>query len=182
MSAGLGLYVGDSQTLIYGSGANEIVVLLESNNFKPGEGKGFEPQIGYDRVRDAEYRRSSKRSTLGTPYWQGPSFSAPHQFAWRLQLLTDQQLWGLDAIAARQQRDMGRVKLVDQRLALCEPQPRSSAKKGAVLSGQPDMVCYWPQFWIELELGERFIRESGDHELTMVGRELDLVPLSEDLT
>lgn len=182
MSPGLGLLIGESQTLRYGTGATEIVVALSSYNFKPGQGQGYQPLIGYDRVLDSEYRRSITRSTTGTPYWRGPSFAAPHKFVWSLQLLTHAQLRDIQAICLRQQRDRLPARLIDQRLALSEASPRTRAKIGPLILGaSPGTIAYWAQFEVELEHDPPVFFADGLWELSLRGKEMGLVNLSEDL-
>lgn len=175
-------YVGTTQTFRYGSGGNLITVTLGAGDFRVGQGEGLLSSLGYDRTPDPDYRRSTQRGTLGNPYWQGPSFERPELFRWQLQGLTDQQYWGLLAIISRQQRDKEAVRLIDERWAFHEPSPRTRAKKGALLTPVPGMVCYYAQFDIELfEEGGRNYRADGSHELSLSARELNLVPLSEDI-
>lgn len=182
MSSGFGPLIGETQTLRYGAGATEIVVALSSYNFKPGQGQGYQPLIGYDRVLDSEYRRSITRSAIGIPYWRGPSFAAPHKFAWSLQMLSHAQLQDLQAICLRQQRDRLPARLVDQRLALTEPSPRTRAKIGPfILGASPGTIAYWAQFDVELEHDPPQFFADGLWELSLRGKEIGLVSLSEDL-
>lgn len=174
---------GADQTLTYGTGGGQIVVELGNSNFAPGKGQGFELWLGYDRVQEAEFRRTVRRTMLGGAYLQGPSFDAPHNFAWSLQLLTDQQFAGLLDIATRQQKEKLPCRLLDGRLLFCESSPRTRAKLGGLVSRpSAGMVCYWAQFDVWLDLpSPPTPRTGGDHELRLTAVELSKVPLSEDL-
>lgn len=179
--SGGSVYIGSQQTLSYGQGLDLITIVLSARNFAAGEGEGLLRVLGYDRIPQIDQARITRLSTLGVPYWQGPSFEAPQRFAWRLQGLSDQQFFGLQAIFERQQRDRGRVRLIDQRWALHEPLPRTRAKIGAVLAAQPGMVSYWAQFWIELlPPSDREYRRDGGHSVSLEARELDRIALSQD--
>jgi hypothetical protein len=174
--------VGQSQILRYGTGPTQLTVTLESENYRATSGPGYMSILGYDRVESTEYLRTINRSTQGTAYWQGPSFDPPHDFTWSLQLLTDTELETLWAMHKRQQRDRLPVRLIDTRLAYQEPSPRTRAKSGNVLTPVAGMVSYFAQFDIQLILeGDRSLRRSGYHDLSLRAVEMSLVPTSEDI-
>lgn len=176
------VYVGTTQELRYGQGASLITVVLNNRNFRAKDGRGYLPTLGYDRVQSADLLRSTLRSTLGQPYWRGPSFRAPEEFAWSLQSLSDAQLWAIQAILLRQQAELSPVRLLDRRLAYQEPAPQSRARIGSLLPGLPGMVCYWAQFDIELRrAGEIAFRRDGDHQIDLAAVELLPVPTTENL-
>jgi hypothetical protein len=177
MAPGLGEYIGEQQTLTYGG----TTITLTNDNFKP-VGSGWLAFIGYDRQIDTRFLPEIGRSNLGQAFWTGRAHTLPYVFAWELQLLTEDQAWGLYLMSQNQQVSKLPARLVDERLKTLERAPRVRAKKGTVDNKPDNMLSFWGQYNVFLRCDIPPVRVQNDWwELSIRGVEMDVVALANDL-
>lgn len=174
---------GTSLRLIYDEGnANEIDLTLSA----PGDFRGDSGQsgrlgvLGYDRIEQEEYYRSSSISSGGTSFQVGPEFRIPYRFTAHL-LLLEAQVRNIEAMFLRQQdTPESDILLLDHRIMLQEPSPRTRARHDAATVAPvtaAGMVAFWPIYRVEIskfEVQSFGVRSSGQlrysYNLEMVER------------
>lgn len=142
--------------LIYDEGnANEIDLTLSA----PGDFRGEANQsgrlamLGYDRIEQEEFYRSSSISAGGTSFQVGPEYRIPYKFIAHL-LLLETQVRNIEAMFLRQQDNPETdILLLDHKIMLQEPTPRTRARHDGATTAPvvaPGMVAYWPIYRIEI--------------------------------
>lgn len=149
---------------------------LEEHNFVATEGLRF----GYDRTIDPESAVVFSRSITGCSVFSGSYYGLRYKFKWDLRL--DAIKAGIfRSILLRQDRAISNhrlsdvvapfgatlpevaVELVDKRLGVIEPLPRTRAKSGNVVGvGSSPWIAsntdigYWGKYWVMLDLKGEF--------------------------
>lgn len=156
--------------LIYDEGnANEIDITLSA----PGDFRGEANQsgrlgmLGYDRIEQEEFYRSSAISAGGTSFQVGPEYRIPYKFIAHL-LLLEAQVRNIEAMFLRQQDNTeSDILLLDHRIMLQEPNPRTRARHDAATVAPvtaAGMVAFWPIYRVEIskfEMQSFGVRSSG---------------------
>ena len=110
-------------------------------------GRSLFERFGYDRRRNLAAFATATPNYSGASNWDGPPYNVGYQFEWNLQLVKESTYFGLLALQERQQTGKGLIRFVDYLWPIQEDQPRTRAKKGALLT--PFVAgtdFFYPQF------------------------------------
>lgn len=136
-------------------GSNPIDLTLSSpGDFRGGESQGRLEFLGYDREEQGEeFIRSSSISAIGTSFQVGSQHRIPYRFTAHL-LLLEAQATAIEAMFLRQQDtpEMD-ILLIDHKLMLAEPLPRTRARHDAATTAPivgAGMVQFWPIYRVEI--------------------------------
>ncbi|NJM56229.1 MAG: hypothetical protein HC857_00505 [Synechococcales cyanobacterium RU_4_20] len=155
------MLIGTSQTLIYSEDSSPITLLLEDAdyNFPYSGHDDFLSLYGCDRTLDPEYTADIINSSEGASFWFGRNLE-PHLYKWQL-WLSEAKMLLLEGMILRQQREKKPVLLLDQRLAMHEPTPRTRAKVGTLSSppSVPGTTFFWPilKLKLDVEMGQKTV-------------------------
>lgn len=168
------MLIGDSQTFIYDEGGDQITLTLDaiaSHYISQGE-DSFLDLAGYDRIIDPEYSARILNSSQGYSFWVGRNLE-PHRFQWVLNL-PHAMVATLQGMVLRQQREKQPIVLLDQRLPIQEPTPRTRALVSSLPQpySVPGTVWYWPVFHVRLDLAIGPYFDCDTQLVTLSGEEI----------
>jgi hypothetical protein len=145
------MHLGTTQTLIYDEGGTSITLVLNEDDYLSTGTDNFLSAYGYDRQLDPEFATDALISSAGTSFWFGRNLE-PHICQWNLYLVPE-AAYLLQGMVLRQQREKKPVLLLDQRLPIQEPTPRTRAKAGTFIPdfAIPGTIFYWPILKLKLD-------------------------------
>lgn len=183
---------GDGQ-ILEGAG---LTLTLDNCAFNPDGRLGA---IGYTRTQSADTLASINTYTVfGSSPVKSPLFTEKFEFAWSL--ILDQDQWAILEsmiraqqfnVQTRQSAEALSIRLKDARKVLLEPDPRTRARMSSDpipnLTIPVGFEAFYPQFNVLLSVDQAQVDWLMDKTATetllrveMTGKELDLVPSSED--
>jgi hypothetical protein len=147
--------------------------------FRPG-GDGYLSTLGYSRMNLEEDVRDTESNGYGTDFWIGPYFRPRQEFKIQLGQITAAEYKVLEGVCERSRWDKGDVFLLDQRIAMFEPLPKTRGAVGnIVISPAPamtwtenGMIYYWAVFKVKLSLKVvKFDIQNQVYALDVMGQE-----------
>jgi hypothetical protein len=151
-------------------GADSVTLNCDSFVFAAGDGETWLDLFGCDRQPDPEYLAKTFFGYGGASHWKSYPFNAPFRYRWKLQLLSEATYFGLRALARRSRNTRTPIRLLDYLIPLDEDAPRIRGAVGVELpSPFPSVKWFYPQFNVELTVGEGVPREYGyDVEMSAI--------------